>query len=473
MNRMIVFIALVILSSCMVGPDYRRPFVDIPASYHYEPADARATLNLDWWKQFDDCVLVGLINEALVNNKDVKIAAANISNAIGVLIQTRSPLFPQIGYSATYDRTRISETLVGTSGLLINPQTTLRTVANANWTLDIWGRIRRLTESAAANIFATYEARQQVILSLVASVANAYIELRGLDEQLAISLRTMKSYKEAVDYFQLQFDYGQESQMAVAQAQTQYETAAATVPAIQRQIAVTENTLCILLGKNPEPIPRGKNIYDLKLPAVPASLPSEILFQRPDIKQAEGELIAANAQIGAAQALYFPSISLTGDIGNASDQLQKLFTGPSHTWDFLGAITGPIFTGGSIYGQVLQARSETQALLINYQKIIQNAFSEVEDALITHTLAIQQLDVEEKLVKAAGEYVKLASLQYKAGYAPYFVVIQAQQQYFPSELSWAKTRADVCSSLVSIYQSIGGGWVDIAENIADGTCNCQ
>lgn len=460
---------LPLLTGCLIGPNYHRPLVPIPEAFHYAHPSDQASLNLEWWKQFGDTVLVALIEEAVANNKDVKIAAANIVNAIGILIQTRAPLFPQAGYTGSYNRTRLSETLASTSaGVIVNPQTTLQALANASWDIDLWGRTRRLVESAQANVFATYDARQQVILSLVVSVASSYIELRGLDEQLEIAVRTQNSYGEEVRYFELQLKYGQASQMTVAQAQTQYEIASSQVPQLQSQIAQTENALCVLLGRNPGPIARGKSISNLNLPAIPAELPSALLKQRPDIRQAEEKLIAANAQIGAAEALYFPSISLTGAYGGASQQLSNLFSGPSNTWSFTGSLMGPIFTAGAIYGQVLQTKALQQAALFTYERTIQNAFAEVENALVSHTMLVQQLLAEELLVKAAGEYQRLAMLQYKAGYSPYFIVIQAQEQYFPAQLAWAQTRTFLCTSLANIYGAMGGGWVSIAEGMTDG-----
>lgn len=462
------------LTGCKVGPNYQRPEVDSPESFDFEFPDAQDTLNMAWWNQFEDPILESLILEALANNKDVKIAAGNIESAVGILMQIWAPLFPQIGYGGQYMRTHNSRNLTSVQIPTLPPpfnfdipatQTTWQALLNLSWQVDIWGRTRRLIESAQANVYANYEARQNVILSLVASVANSYIQLRGLDEQLVISIRTAKSYYESVHYFKLQFKYGQGSQIGVVQAETQYQIAASKIPQIKSQIVQTENAINVLLGRNPQPIARGKTIYDLNLPAVPSDIPSELLHQRPDIVQAEQNLILANAQIGAAEALYFPSITLTGFYGGASQQLHNLFTGPANTWNFTGAITGPIFTWGAIYGQVIEAKGETEAALQNYEKSIINAFADVQDALVDHTMLIEQLAAEEKLVTAAGEYQRLATLQYKGGYAPYFIVIQAQQQYFPAELARAQTRAEVFTSLVNIYQSMGGGWVDSAAEM--------
>jgi multidrug efflux system outer membrane protein len=304
-------------------------------------------------------------------------------------------------------------------------------------------------------------------------VANNYILLRSLDEQLKIAEMTLKSYGESVDYFQKQFKYGQTSQMTVAQAMTQYELAAVAIPQIKAQIVQTENILSVLLGHNPGCIPRGKSITELTPPAVPAGIPSEILARRPDVLQAEENLIAANALIGAAIALYFPSISLTGIDGFESSDLDRLFTGPSRTWNYTGSAVGPIFTWGLVEGQVEQAEANQQAALYSYQKAIINAFSEVETALSNHTQLIDQVDAQEKLVNASKEYEHLAELQFFGGYSPYFVVLQAQQQLFPSELSLAQQRGQLLTSLVNIYAAMGGGWVIAAEQMTVDECDCN
>ncbi len=459
-------VLVLLLTSCKVGPNYHPPYVDVPEEYHFEEANAVDSLDLEWWKQFEDPILEGLIIEALANNQEIKVAAANVGIAIGLLIQTRAPLFPQLGYNSSVSRMRTSETLTPAIPLPIalpNPQTVWQAVGTASWQIDLWGRIRRLVEAAEANVKATYEARQNAILAVVTSVADSYIQLRGLDEQLEIAIRTMNSYGDAVKYFELQHKYGQVSQIEVAQAKTQYEIAASQIPQIKISIVQTENALCVLLGRNPGPIARGKSIYDLHMPDVPAGLPSELLRQRPDIMQAEQNLIAANANIGAAIALYFPSVSLTGYYGGASAHLSQLFSGPSNTWNFVGSVTGPIFTAGAIYGQVMQAEEAEQATLFNYQLTIQKAFADVEDSLVAHSMLKEELASQERLVEAAGDYQRLAMLQYKGGYAPYFVVIQAQEQYFPAELSLAQTRASLFTSLVNIYRAMGGGWVELAD----------
>jgi multidrug efflux system outer membrane protein len=469
--RKVLAIALLALCTggCMMGPDYRRPALDIPNSFQYETKDARDTVNTEWWRNFQDPVLDGLISEALANNKNVKIAAANIEQAAGVLTTTRAPLFPQVSYAGSASRQRISEnnaTAVptGTS----NPFNTLQLFGGVNWEIDLWGRVRRLSESAQASLFASVEARRGVILSLVASVAGDYLQMRGLDEQLAIAKRNMAAYAESVKLYELQFQYGLVSQLIVEQARTQYESAAATIPQIESQIVQLENALSILLGRNPGPIARGKTIYELAFPAVPAGLPSQLLERRPDLAQAEQNLIAENALIGAARALYFPTINLTGAFGYESADLSKLFRGPARTWSYAGSFTGPIFTAGAISGQVHQAESAQQAALISYEAAIQSAFADVENALIIRTKLIEQVDAQGRLVKASQEYERLAKLQYDGGYAPYLTVLNAQQQLFPAELNLAQLRALLFTSYANLYKAMGGGWVTEADKMTGG-----
>ncbi len=459
--------ATLLVAGCMVGPDYVRPKVDAPAEYRFEPATTKATANVEWWRLFDDPVLDDLIIEALGHNWSAQIAAANVEAAAAVLAQARSPLFPQVGYNGEGARERVSEdTATAVPSTVANPQNQFQLLAGASWEIDLWGRIRRQSEAARANLLATGEARRGVILSLVASVASSYIELLGLDDQLRVAKQTQAAYAESLRLFQLQFQYGQASEMAVAQAESQYETASAQIPALERRIAQTENALSLLLGRNPGPIPRGRSIQTLVPPPVPAGVPSDLLARRPDILQAEQQLIGANAQIGAAEALYFPSISLTGALGGASSQLSGLFSGPANTWSYAGTIAGPIFTAGAVRGQVAQAEALHKAALGNYQQVIQTAFGDVSNALIDRQKLVQQNLAQERLVKALRNYARLAKLQYDGGYVPYSTVLQAEQQLFPAELNLAATRAGSLSALVSIYKAMGGGWVDEAAKVA-------
>ena len=455
----------VLFAGCMTGPDYERPAIDAPAQFQYATAAAVETADAAWWKSFGDPVLDALVAEALVHNDNMKIAVANLEQAAAVFTQSRSQLFPQIGYDASAARSRSPQPGLPpeVARLIPNPDDAYRAGLSASWEVDFWGRIRRLTEAARAQALASDEARRGVIVSLVAGVATNYLQLRGLDAQLAIARQTLAAYGESVKLFGLQFKYGQISQMNVAQVQSQYETAAAQIPQIESQIAQTQDALSILLGRNPGPIERGKTIDELVPPAIPAGVPSELLERRPDLRQAEQALIAANAQIGAARALYFPTISLTGALGASSNGLSKLFSGPSRAWSYAGQLVGPIFTFGAISGQVAQAEAARDAALWNYRLAIRNAFGDVDNALVANGKIAEQLAAQGRLVSSLKDYARLARLQYNGGYAPYSTVLQAEQSLFPAELTLAAVRTSMLASSANVYKAMGGGWVDIAD----------
>ena len=450
---------VLLIAGCTVGPDYVKPAVDVPPAFNNGEQGAQQTANIAWWKQFGDPALDALIAEALANNRDVKIALANIDQAAAVFTQSRSTLYPQIGYGGSGARERASETdALRLYTYLSNPRNSFQTLASASWELDLWGRIRRLSEAAQAELLATEAAWQGVILSLVSSVASSYIQLLGLDEQFQVAQRTLAVYAESLRLFETRFNYGQVSEMTVVQARSQYETAAAAIPQLQLEIEQAENALSILLGRNPGTIRRAGTLTQLKLPTVPADLPSDLLATRPDIRQAEERLIAANANIGAARALYFPTISLTGAFGFASSDLSDLFKGSSRVWSYGGSLTGPIFAGGAIKSGVKQTEAAREAALWTYRKAIQSAFADAENALIAQRRLAEQVSIQERLVAANSEYVRLAHLQYDGGYVPYSTVLQAEQQLFPSELNQAQTRAALLTSLVTVYKAMGGGW---------------
>jgi outer membrane protein, multidrug efflux system len=278
-----------------------------------------------------------------------------------------------------------------------------------------------------------------------------------------IATRTKSAYAESVQLFDLQFKYGLKSRMTVEQARTQYETAAAAVPQIESQIAQAENALSVLLGRNPGPIQRGKPIWDFATLDIPAGVPSQVLDRRPDIRQAEQKLVAANAQIGAAKALYFPVISLTGALGIASLDLAKLFNGPSGTWSYVGTIAGPIFNAGAIRAQVRQTEAAQKAAELGYVAAIQSAFADVEDTLVARAKLADQLAAQTRLVAASKEYARLARLQFDGGVSPYITVLQAEQSLFPAELNEVQLRASLFISTVNIYKAMGGGWVAAAD----------
>lgn len=465
MRRRLALAACALVAACTVGPDYRKPEVDSPARFQYQPAEVADTANTAWWRQFGDPVLDALIDEALANNRNVKVATANVEQAAAVFTQARSSLFPQVGYGVDAGRARQSESGLRpeVAAALRNPASAYEAALSVSWEIDLWGRIRRESEAARANLLATAEARRGVVLSLVAGVATNYLQLRGLDGQLEVAKKTLGVYAESVKLFQLQFKYGQVSQMTVAQAQSQYETAAAQIPQIETQIAQTEDALAILVGRNPGPIARGKAIDQLASPAVPAGLPSSLLERRPDLAQSEQQLVAANAQIGAAKALYFPRITLTGALGFASPELSDLFKGPSRIWSYAGQLAGPIFTFGAVSGQVAQAEAAQRAALESYRLAIQNAFGDVDNALIANAKGREQVAAQQRLVAALSDYTRLARLQYNGGYAPYSTVLQAEQALFPAELNLVAFRTAQLNTSVSLYKAMGGGWVDLAD----------
>jgi len=459
-----------LLCSCTLGPDYQRPVVAVPESYRFASAIVEETSNTAWWQQLDDPVLDQLIKTALAENNDVRIATANVEQALAIVTQTRSALFPQVGYGASGAKERVPETgIVGTLPNLPSTRETYQALLFASWELDLWGRIRSLSEAAQASMLASNEARRGVILTLVSSVATTYITLRGLDEQLLVARHSLSAYAESVRIYELQFKQGQTSLMTVAQARSQYETAAARIPEIELQITQTENVLSVLIGRNPAAIPRGKAVAEIKMPAVPAGLPSTLLERRPDLQQAEEALIAANAQIGAARALYFPTISLTGSYGSVSSDLSDLFEGPSRSWNYTGQVSGPLFTFGAVSGQVAQAEAARKAALANYQLAIQSAFADVDNALAARVKLGEQLAAQQRLVVALKEYSRLAQLQYDAGYAPYSTVLQAEQSLFPAELTLAQLQAAVLTSAANVYKAMGGGWINEADRMTGAT----
>jgi len=455
------------LSGCLLGPNYQRPTVDTPATYRFQESEVADTANTQWWQQFNDPVLNQLIATALAENKDVKVAAARVDQFLGQFWSTRSALLPQVGAGFNAGRERITQAgptpvLPGQGTIFSDYQASV----SASWEIDLFGRNRRLTESARANLLATEEGRRATILSLVASVASSYITLLSLDRQLEIAKATTSSRAESVHVFDLRFKGGEVSQMELAQSQSEYEASAATIPQLEAQIAQQEDALSVLLGHNPEPILRnGRNLDGLGMPLVPAGLPSELLERRPDLRQAEQQMIAANALIGAARALYFPSISLTSFLGTQSGQISNLFTGPSKIWAFAGSITQPIFTGGNITGQVRQAEAQQQQALYSYQKAIQTAFQEVDDALISSQKLREQLVIQGRQVEALRTYSKMARLRYEGGYTSYIEVLDAERSLFNAELDETRTHQGVLSSYVSLYKAIGGGWVIEAEKM--------
>jgi multidrug efflux system outer membrane protein len=457
-------VLVLFLGGCMVGPDYRRPSVATPQTWRVQEQEARDLVDTRWWEQFNDPVLNDLILSGLAENKDIKIAAARIEQFVGQYVTTRAALFPQINAGASFGRERASEKgAAPITSSVTNPADAYQALFTAGWEIDLWGKLRRAKESARADILSSEEARRGVILSLVSAIATGYINLRDLDRQLEIARTTVKSREESYTIFKLRFTGGIVSELELNQVKSQYEEALATIPVLQKAIAQQENALSVILGHNPGPIPRGKTIDQLALPLVPAGLPSDLIERRPDIRQAEQDLISANALIGVAKAQYFPSISLTGMFGWSSIDLSRLFMGPAQTWSWAALVAAPIFRGGAIYGQVKSAEAFRQQLLITYQQTIQNAFRDVNDALIGRKNTMEQLQTQGKQVESLGNYARIARLRYENGYTSYLEVLDAERSLFNAQLSEAQTKGVLFLSLVDLYSAMGGGWVTLAE----------
>ncbi|HBZ54073.1 MAG TPA: RND transporter, partial [Syntrophobacteraceae bacterium] len=437
---LVVMLALMI-GSCTVGPDYKRPAIDIPAAWRVSDKEAVDLAQTAWWEQFNDPILTNLITVALQENKDLLIAAARVSEYAGRYGGVRSGLFPQVGTKAEYNRQQITE--LGANPTAAGYKTTTDTYSanlNASWEIDLWGRIRRSNEAAQAQLLATEEARRGVILSLVSSVGSAYINLRDLDRQLEISTRTTNSREESYSLFKERFSCGLISELELNQNRSQYEEALARIPGLEKAVAQQENGLSVLLGRNPAPVLRGKSIDNLSLPAIVAGLPSDLLERRPDIRQAEQTLIAANAQIGVVKAAYFPAISLTGAYGSASGDLEDLFKGPSKVWQYGTPVTIPIFTAGKIASSIFEAEAVQQQALIGYQQVIQNAFREVNDALVNQVETAKQLAAQKRQVDSLRHYSDIARLRYDNGYTDYLTVLDADRNLFNAELAYTQTQ---------------------------------
>ena len=452
---------LLLMAGCAVGPDYRKPEIDSPPAWMVDVQQAQDTANTAWWEQFSDPVLNDLIAAALRQNYDLRIATARVEEYYGRYGATRADLFPQVGYGADAGRTLLSEKGVpaGTG----SARSAYQAQFNASWEIDLWGKLRRATEAAQADLMAAEDVRSGVILSLVTSVATAYVDLRSLDQQLEIARQTVKSREESVTLFDIRFKGGNISEMELSQVRSEYYVALAAVPDLEKRVRQQENLINLLLGRNPGPVPRGKPLNAFALPVVPAGLPSDLLARRPDIRQAEQQLIAANARIGVAKAQYFPSISLTGFFGSASTDLGDLFTGPAKTWNFAGTLAGPIFTAGRIKGSVKTAQAVQQQALFGYEQAVKNGFREFEDALIDQDRTRLQLDAQAKQVEALATYAKLARLRYENGYTSYIEVLDAERSLFNGQLAYTQTEDVFLRAFVNLYKSMGGGWVVVAD----------
>ena len=465
----LLFVVALAFGGCTVGPNYTRPAVETPPSWRVTEEQAGNVADNAWWGQFGDPVLDNLIRVALRENLDLQIAAARVDEFAGRYGFVRADLYPQVGASAYAGRQRTTEETGNTLPPGFNSTLSNYSVAlNAGWEIDVWGRIRRATEAARAELVGTEEGRRAVILSLVGSVSGSYVNLRDLDRQLEIARETTKSRGESLELFRIRFEGGFTSEVEYVQVKSLYEEAMATIPAIQKAIAQQENGLSVLLGRNPGPIPRGKTIDQLRLPTIPPGLPSDLLERRPDILAAEQALISANARIGVAKAAYYPSISLTGFFGFASTDLSNLFTGSAKTWSYAVPVSVPIFTAGKIAGDVQAAEAIQRQALAQYRQSIQTAFREVDDALVDRARTKEQLSAQANQVKALEKYVELARLRFDNGYTSYLEVLDAERSLFNAQLAYAQSQGVLLQAAINIYKAMGGGWVTEAEKLTAG-----
>jgi multidrug efflux system outer membrane protein len=476
--------ATLLLSGCTVGPKYKRPTVDTPTVYRdaeasgntqtsKEPHDLNGAplpgqsnpppstaLSLGdekWWEVFGDPQLQDLIRLAIKQNYDVRIAAERVLESQAQLAITRSQQFPEINGGGGYTAQRYPSAQFGGLGSFVTHLGELG--LSSSWNIDLWGQYRNATKAARAQLLASQWAQREVMDTLILDVATGYFQLRTLDLQLEISKRTLASRQESLQLTQKLESGGSTSLLDVRQAEELVTTAAATIPDTERQITQEENALQTLLGQNPGPIARGLPIdQQPRMPVVPAGLPSSLIERRPDIRQAEEQLIAANAQIGVAKAQYFPAISLTGQVGTASNALNTLFQDSTFAYSYGAQLTQPIFNAGRIRNNVRLTEAQQREAVLTYKKTIAQSFQDVSNALIAYQKFRESREQQELLVTASRDAVNLSNMRYEGGYSSYLDVLTNQRTLFVGELSLASAREDEMLSLVQLYNALGGGW---------------
>jgi multidrug efflux system outer membrane protein len=456
-----ILLLLLLLPGCTVGPNYQRPKTDIPGEYRGAPAtvpgapSSESLGDVKWWNVFQDEQLQSLIRTALKQNYDVRIAAERVLAAQAQLRITRSGQYPSagVGVGGTTERQPSSP---------FSPPYRwdyMEVGAAASWDIDFWGKYRRATEAARANLAQTEWGRRAVVSTLVANVAAAYFRLRAFDLELDITQRTLASRRESLRLTKLLADQGAASMVDVRQAEQLVYVASAALPDLQRQIEQEENYIRFLLAQYPGPITRGRSLTEQgRPPVVPAGLPSHLLERRPDIRETEQQLIAANAQIGAARAAYFPSISLTGTAGFISSALTELFTKPAGAWVVAASVTQPLYTAGKLQANVRLAEAQQRQTVLAYQQTIQNAFRDVADALVAYQKTREAREQQELLAAAAHDSARLAHVRYEGGSTAYLEVLTNETNYLAAELALSQARLNEMLSLVQIYSALGGGW---------------
>jgi multidrug efflux system outer membrane protein len=453
--------AALLFSGCTVGPNYKRPVVAVPPSYRGAvpggTGESATALFGDqkWWDIFQDEQLRSLIRTALQQNYDLRIAASRILEARAQLGITRADQFPTLSAGAGIADVRTAQSKF----LPVFETSTGQVNLSAAWDLDFWGKYRRATEVARANLLASEWARQEVVSTLVANVASAYFQLRALDLQLGISKRTLDSRQESLRLTQILANGGATSLLDVRQAEQLVFTASAEIPALEQQVEQQENFLSILLGQNPGDIPRGQTLTEQhQPPQVPPGLPSSLLERRPDVRQAEEQLVAANAEIGVARAAYFPDISLSGSGGFQSSALTNLFSGPAGAWSFGASLAQPIFTAGRLRSGVRLAEARQQTTALFYQQSIQEAFRSVSDALVAYRKTREFRTQQDLLFQSAEDAARLSHMRYTGGATGYLEVLTNETNAFSAELGLVQARLNELLAVVQLYEALGGGW---------------
>jgi NodT family efflux transporter outer membrane factor (OMF) lipoprotein len=456
-----------LMAGCMVGPNYKRPVTAVPQSFRapepLPPAEAASLADLKWFEVFKDEKLQDLIRSALDRNYDLRDAVARVDEARASLGITRSNQLPNFGAGGSVEINRVSRDGATPIPPLLLPSQNRNFGTAAlqllSFEIDIWGRLRRATEAARANLLSAEETRKAVVTTLVSDVATSYLTLRELDYTLEISKRTLQTREQSLELTKSRQTGGVSTLLDLRQAEQLVYTAAETIPTIEQEIEQGENRITLLLGQNPGGVLRGRSLTEQTFPPeVPAGLPSALLERRPDIRAAEQDLVAANAEIGVARAAYFPQFSLSGSLGGASTQLSSLFSGPQRTWNLVPQVTQPIFTAGRIHSNVRLAQAERERALIRYERTIQTAFTEVSDALIAHQRVRESREKQEALVAALTDRLRLAYLRYRGGVDTQLNALDADRDLFQAELTLAQIRLDEILTVVQLYKALGGGW---------------
>jgi multidrug efflux system outer membrane protein len=447
-------------AGCALGPNYHRPPLDLPNEFRGPPIPSatNSLADLPWWETFKDETLRDLIRAALTNNYDLRIAITRVEQSRAILTENCALFFPQLDYRGTVARGKNAA-----NGVTVfnGGETTdvFLLAGNASWEIDLWGRIRRLNESARAQLLASQEARRDVMITVISDVATAYFQLLALDRGIEIARRTTNSFGESLRIFSERFQGGIVSKLETSAAEASLASAAATVPDLDRQIVLVENRINVLLGRNPGPIPRKQGLLQQDVPAeIPTGLPSSLLERRPDIREAEQALRSANAQIGVAVADFFPQLSLTALFGQVSPELSTFTAGSANAWNVAANLAGPLFHGGQLVGEYRRTKAFRDEVTFRYQYAVLNALQEVSNALVAREKYAQSRFQQARAVTAYQTAVEVATDRYVAGRAGYFEVLQEQQQLFPAENTLVLTQLNQLLAFVQLYRALGGGW---------------